>query len=114
MSLAHEDNMSARIACAIDELQGIIAAHYPTASFEVSEGDDPSGTYLTATVDLDDPDEVFDLVVDRLLEMEVDEGLPVYVIPVRTPERIREMLRSNPYSPTYDGGKGTLKDRQRA
>jgi hypothetical protein len=50
--------------------------------------------YLTATVDLDDPDEVMDVIVDRLLEIEIDERLPIYVIPSRTPNRIAEHLRT--------------------
>ena len=82
-----------RMARAITELQDRIAAHYPTAAFELEEGEDPEGVYLTAVVDLDDPDEVLDVVMDRLLELEIDEGLPLYVVPARTPERIAALLR---------------------
>ena len=45
-------------------------------------------THITTTVDLDDPDEVVDLVIERMLELQIDEGLPVYVIPIRTAERV--------------------------
>ena len=48
----------------------------------------PEVTHLTTTVDVDDPDEVVDLVIDRMLELTIDEGIPVYVIPIRTPERV--------------------------
>jgi hypothetical protein len=74
---------------AVDELQELIQTHYPGTTFEIGPGgDDPDGTYITAIVDLDDPDEVMDLVIDRLLSLQVEERLPVYVIPVRTPERV--------------------------
>jgi hypothetical protein len=87
------DISDVRIQSALVELQEMIRSHYPAAKFVVDEGDDPDGVYLTATVDLDDPDEVMDVIVDRLLEIEIDEGLPIYVIPSRTPERIAEHLR---------------------
>jgi hypothetical protein len=32
-----------------------------------------------------------DLVIDRLLQLQVEELLPVYVIPVRTPERVEQL-----------------------
>lgn len=86
-----------RMTRAIAELEERIRSHYPTATFTVEEGEDPDGVYLTAAVDLDDPDEVLDVVVDRLLELEVGEGLPLYVIPARTPERIAALLRERPH-----------------
>jgi hypothetical protein len=73
---------------ALNEMEGIIGQRYPTATFEVSRGeDDPEAVHLTATVDLDDPDQVLDLVITRVMELQADEGLPLHVIPVRTPER---------------------------
>jgi len=51
--------------------------------FEVKSGDDPVGTYLIVTVDIEDPDEVVDVCVEKLLALQVDEGLPLYIIPVR-------------------------------
>ena len=87
-----------RMEQAIAELQERIAARYPTATFEIEDGEDPDGVYLTAVVDLDDPDEVLDVVIDRLLELEIDEGLPLYVVPARTPERIAAMLRERTHS----------------
>jgi len=72
----------------------MITQQYPSATFEVTYGDDPDGVYLTPTVDVEDTEEVFDVVVDRLLEMQIDEALPVYVIPVRPLERVIEDLRS--------------------
>src|SRR4051794_15895405 len=98
MSTEHMTATDPRMQQAIAELQDQIVAHYPTASFEVAEGEDPVGVYLTAVVDLDDPDEVLDVVIDRLLELETREGMPLYVIPARTPERIAAMLREHKHS----------------
>jgi hypothetical protein len=44
---------------------------------------------LLAVADVDDPDEVGDLVVERVVALQVDEGIPLHVIPLRTPERER-------------------------
>ena len=78
---------------AIDELKGLIQAKYPTATFAVGRGiEDPEETWLTARVDLDDPDEVMDVVLDRVLELQLDEDLPVYVLPLRTPGRVAQVL----------------------
>ena len=79
---------------AIDELQGLIRARYPDAVFQVAHGEDPEGTYLKATVDVEDIDQVVDVFIDRLLEMQIDEGLPVYVIPLEPLERVIERMRS--------------------
>jgi hypothetical protein len=74
---------------AINELQAAIATKYPTATFEVGRAeDDPNSVHLTAIVDVDDPDEVGDLVLDRVLELQVEDGIPIHVIPIRTPERV--------------------------
>jgi hypothetical protein len=88
MTIEHLGETDPRIQSALSELQGMIQKRWLTASFSISRGEDPKGIYLDATVDLDDPDEVMDLVVDRLLELQVDEALPVHVIPLRTRERL--------------------------
>lgn len=79
---------------AVSELTGMIKAHYPTVSFVVAPGiDDELATHITATVDLDDPDEVMDVIIDRLVELQVEEELPISVIPIRTPERVAALAR---------------------
>jgi hypothetical protein len=72
---------------AVDEMRLLVSAQFPGTTYELAAGDDPDGLYLTAAVDVDDPDAVVDVFVDRLFSLQVDEGLPVYVIPIRTPER---------------------------
>jgi hypothetical protein len=81
------------IQAAVEELKTLISKHFPTAQFQVYEGDDPHGIYLEATVDLEDTDEVMDVIVDRLVDMQVEEGLPVFVSLLRTPEREEAVRR---------------------
>jgi hypothetical protein len=76
-----------RLDEAIVELRELITRHYPDATFTVSEGEDPDGIYLTATVDVEDMGEVVDVFLDRMVDLQVEEGLPIYVIAVRPLER---------------------------
>ncbi len=74
--------LDARTQRALTELQTTIADQYPTATFEVSRAaDDPHIIHLITTVDVDDPDEMGDLVIDRVVELVAEVGIPVYVIP---------------------------------
>ena len=73
---------------AINELKGMISERFPQASFVIEEGFDPKGIYLVTTVDIADTDEVIDVVGDRLVELQVDEGLPIYVTPLRPIQRV--------------------------
>lgn len=68
---------------ALAELRELIRQHYPTATFQITHGDDPEGTYLLAIVDVADPDAVVDVFIERLLEWQIEAELPVYVIPLR-------------------------------
>jgi len=81
-----------RIAGALAELKEIIQRHYPAAQFVVTYGEDPEGFYLKPMVDVDDIEEVFDTVIDRLLHMQIEEELPIYVFPVRSPERVAQRI----------------------
>ena len=82
-----------RVQAAIEELKGLITARYPEAAFRVStRADEPPPVHLYATVDVEDTDEVLDVVIDRLLELQIDEEIPLHVIPLHTPERNAELL----------------------
>ena len=81
------------VAEALTTLTGLIRDRYPAAAFDVFEGEDPEGVYLRATIDLEDPDEVMDAVVDALYDVQVERSLPVYVIPVQPLERAAAQLR---------------------
>jgi hypothetical protein len=85
--------LTPRMEDAVHELKRLITARFPQAAFVVEEGCDPKGIYLVTTVDIADTDEVLDVVGDRLVELQVDEGLPVYVTPLRPIERIIAQLR---------------------
>jgi hypothetical protein len=80
---ALESVAGARIEYAARELQATISARYPAATFRlVRAADDPLAYHLLAAVDVDDPDDVGDLVLDRMLGMQIDEGIPLHVIPL--------------------------------
>src|SRR4051794_4412537 len=78
-----------RIRNALNELADLVRTGYPEATFQVTPAeDDPAIIHLVTRVDVDDPEEVANLVMDRMLELQIDEGLPIYLIPLRTPARI--------------------------
>ena len=83
MTSPHVDHDDNRLETVILEFQRLIKQHYHQARFAVKSGDDPAGTYLIVTVDLEDPDEVVDVYAEKLLTLQVDEGLPFYIVPVR-------------------------------
>ena len=85
--------LTPRMEEAVHELKGLITAHFPQAAFVVEEGFDPEGIYLLATVDIADTDDVIAVVGDRLVGLQVDEGLPVYVTPLRPTEPVIAELR---------------------
>ena len=85
--------LTPRMEEAVHELKRRITERFPQASFVIEEGFDPKGTYLVTTVDIADTDEVMDVVGDRLVELQVEEGLPVYVTPLRPMKRVVAQLR---------------------
>jgi hypothetical protein len=87
-------HLTPRMQEAIQELKRLITARFAQATFIVEEGFDPEGVYLVTSVDIADTDEVIAVVGDRLVEMQVDEGLPVYVTPLRPIERVVAELRN--------------------
>ena len=97
MSVERAPSDDPRLVAAASELREAIAVHYPDATFELTSGDDPAGLYLIPIVDVRDTEEVAEIVADRLLELQVDEGLPVYVFPIRPLARVLA-------APTSDAG----------
>lgn len=87
------DERDPRIQAALAELRSKILSRFPGATFTISHGDDPEGIYLEPEVDVDDLDDVAEVIMGRLLEMQVAEGLPIYVVPVWPERRIVEYLR---------------------
>jgi hypothetical protein len=86
-------HVDGRMEAAIAELQALIGQRYPDTTFSLSHPDDePTSVELTAVVDVDDPDEVLDMVIDRVVQFQVDEQLPIHVVPIRTPARVAAYL----------------------
>jgi len=89
MVQARQRRFDDRVEAALDELRRMILKQYPGTAFEVErDQDEPENIHLTAIVDVDDTSEVLDLVIDRIVEIQVSERLPIHVIPIRTPERV--------------------------
>ena len=99
MTSAHQIRLTPRMQEAVRELKRLITERFPDASFVVEEGFDPEGIYLVTTVDIADTDEVIDVVGDRLVELQVTEGLPLYVTPLRPIDRVIADLRNRETAP---------------
>lgn len=100
-----------RMRQAVAELQGTIAAHYPTATFSLARSPEHHGTlHLLVTADVADPDEVGDLVVERVVALQAEEGIPLHVIPLRTPERMAAMRAAKPRRGERPGRGGRLRE----
>ena len=95
-----EPKLAPRIQQAIEELKDRIQERYPDATFRVTRSpEDPRSIHLMTTVDVPDTTEVVDAVLDRVLELQIHERLPVHVIPVRPRERVLAMLRAEQEAP---------------
>lgn len=93
MTTEQDVSLPPRMQEAVDELQGIIRQHYPTAIFAIAHGaDEPENVHLVTTVDIEDTGDVINLVMDRLLELQLEEELPLHVIPIRPLERVLTTL----------------------
>ncbi len=78
---------------ALEELKVIIRQRYPEAQFRIGTSpDDPDIIELVTVVDDDDPNQLLDLVVDRQMELQIDDGLPIFVVTEPTPERAAAQL----------------------
>lgn len=85
MTLTLQDEKTQRV---LAEIQARIKAVYPEATFTVALGEEPVGIYLDAYTDAPDGFAVLDLVSEWLVDLNVNEGLAVHVIPL--PAQARE------------------------
>jgi hypothetical protein len=77
MTAERAPEITLRMQQAIDELKNMIQARYPAARFRVSQSpDDPRIMHLVVVVDVEDTDAVMDVVVDRMMELQIDDHLP--------------------------------------
>jgi hypothetical protein len=84
MTAERASEITLRMQQAIDELKDMIQARYPAARFRVDHSlDDPCIVHLVALVDIEDTDAVMDVVVDRMMELQIEDHLPLFVVPVR-------------------------------
>lgn len=94
--IKHALTTTGRMQDAISELQAMIGQCYPSARFTLSHPEDESESVeLTAIVDIDDPDEVLDTVIERVIQLQIEDRLPIHVVPIRTPERVVAALRES-------------------
>ncbi|HZU07460.1 MAG TPA: hypothetical protein VFB73_15965 [Chloroflexota bacterium] len=94
MKTQRAPKLSPRMQAAIEELKALVRAHYPDATFRVARSpEEPGSIELIATVDAADTDAVLDVVIDRVLQFQLEDRLPIHVIPVRPRERVLAMLR---------------------
>ena len=85
-----EIDLSKEMQEAIDEVTALISAAYPTTTYVIEPGVDPGSVFVQAYVDAIEPDDVMDLYIGRLVTIQVEEGIPLYVFARRTPERLQE------------------------
>lgn len=90
----YQQSLDPRRREAIAELTQLVQSNFPLTHVLVAPGEDnPEATHVIATVDIDDPDAVADLVMERMLELQLDGGIPVHLIPIRTSERTAQLLQ---------------------
>ncbi len=72
----------------VDELKRLILELHPEARFDLGPGGaDPTMIFLRAYVDLAEPFDILDEIGDRVVDIQVDEGIPLHVLPMRLHER---------------------------
>jgi hypothetical protein len=93
MSQERLDRSNLQMQRALRELEEQIRRRYPEVIFEVTDGEDPTGIYLEAIVDAEDLDEVLDQdMLDRLFDIQVEQGLPISVLPLWPAQRVAKEL----------------------
>ena len=94
MRTQHEPKLRPRMQRAIEELKHLVREHYPDATFSIERSpDNPRVIHLVATVDVPDTTEVADVVIDRMMQLQIEDKLPLFIIPVQPKERVLQMLR---------------------
>jgi hypothetical protein len=93
MTATKPDISDARTQAAIAELQALIRQHYPEATFRITRGiDDPEAIHLETTIDVADRTDVIELTLDHVMEIQIEDEIPIFVIPLRTPARRQALL----------------------
>lgn len=88
MSVERGPDVSPRLHAALEELKGLVRQHYPEATFQiVPSPENPETILLKPVVDVEDRDEVMDVVIERLVELQSEEHLSLFVVPARPAAR---------------------------
>ncbi len=82
-----------QLRATIEDMQQRIRTRFPTMTFEIEPGEDPVATWMWARVDIDEPDEVGDLIIEPRFALQIEQRVLIDVIPVHTRERVEAMLR---------------------
>lgn len=102
MTFTVQDEKTQRV---LVEIQERIKAVYPETTFTVALGKEPVGIYLDAYTDAPDGFAVLDLVSDWLVDLNVNEGLVVHVIPLPTSARDAVAASGGTAHPEPDGSR---------
>jgi len=89
-----EPKLSPRMQRAVEELKGLVRQRFPGATFQVArDPEEPRSIDLLTTTDVEDRQDVVNVVRDRLLQFQIQEKLPIHVIPLHTVERAGAILQ---------------------
>lgn len=92
--------LTERMTEAIAELELLVLQDYPEATFRIEYGiDDPEAIHLVAFVEFEDAFDVLNRVSERMMAIQVDQGVPIFVIPMRPDERTLSMLAAGQQLP---------------
>jgi uncharacterized membrane protein len=71
-----------RLQEVLAEVQARMTAVYPEAQFQVRTGEETAGIYMDVYKHADDGFCVLELVSDWLVDLSVEEGLDIHVVPL--------------------------------
>ena len=77
-----------RVEVAIAQLMGLVRSRFPSATSSLFRRDDEDALTLRVEVDTDDLDDVVEIVLDKLYEVQVEQGLPLHLVTTWPPERV--------------------------
>ncbi len=86
--MVRREKKSVRTERAIDEIANLIQQHHPEAEFKIMNRHHSSpGTWLKVYTLKDDALEIIDLTSERLMELLLQEGVDLYVLPLPYDQR---------------------------
>lgn len=94
MSIERSWQRNPRVQQAVAELRALIQQSFPAARFEVGpDPEDPEIIRLTTVVDVGDTGTVMEVMMGRMLALQIEDGLLIYM-PVRPAERVAALRRA--------------------